>query len=86
MSSGAPSACSASGTPISRRTSLNPVELEERTIEQLPDRCENCGASLTKQEKQRILDEGASVALCTICAAEASPIPDAEAEGEEPAY
>ena len=37
-------------------------DLEERTIESLPDTCENCGATLTDAEKQRILDEGASVA------------------------
>ena len=66
--------------------SLNVVELEERTIEQLPDRCENCGATLTREEKQRILDEGASAALCTICAAEATAIPDEEAEGGDAAY
>jgi Early Protein (E6) len=55
-------------------------DLEERSIEELPDRCENCGATLTRAEKQRILDEGASVALCTTCAAEQVPI--AEEEGE----
>jgi hypothetical protein len=62
------------------------MELEERTIEQLPDRCESCGASLTRAEKERILDDGASVALCSICAAEAAAIPDEEAEGGEAAY
>jgi hypothetical protein len=62
------------------------VELEERTIEQLPERCENCGATLTRDEKQRILDDGASVALCTICAAEASAIPDEDVEEGEAAY
>ena len=55
-------------------------DLEERSIEELPDRCDNCGATLTRAEKQRILDEGASVALCTTCAAEQVPI--AEEEGE----
>jgi hypothetical protein len=62
------------------------VELEERTIEQLPERCENCGATLTRDEKQRILDDGAAVALCTICAAEASAIPDEDVEEGEAAY
>jgi ribosomal protein S27E len=57
------------------------VELEERTIESLPERCENCGATLTDAEKQRILDEGATAALCTTCAAELSPL--AEEEGGE---
>jgi hypothetical protein len=55
-------------------------DLEERSIEELPGRCENCGATLTRAEKQRILDDGASVALCTICAAEQVPL--AEEEGE----
>jgi hypothetical protein len=57
------------------------MELEERTIEQLPERCENCGAKLTMVEKQRILDEGASAALCTTCAVELAPL--AEDENEE---
>jgi hypothetical protein len=58
------------------------MELEERSIEELPERCQNCGATLTRAEKQRILDEGASVALCTTCAAEQVPIAEEEEEGE----
>ena len=58
------------------------MALEERTIESLPDRCENCGASLTDAEKQRILDEGASLALCTVCAAETAPALESEEEVE----
>jgi len=56
------------------------MELEERTIEGLPDRCENCGATLTQAEKQRILDEGTTGALCTTCAAEIAPIPEEDVE------
>jgi hypothetical protein len=56
------------------------MELEERSIEELPERCENCGATLTQGEKQRILDEGASASLCKICAAEVEPIADEEGE------
>jgi hypothetical protein len=56
--------------------------LEERTIEQLPERCENCGATLTGVEKQRILDEGASAALCTTCAGELTPLAEQEDEAE----
>jgi hypothetical protein len=59
------------------------MELEERSIEQLPERCDNCGATLTRAEKQRILDEGSSLALCTICATEATAVPDDEAEEGE---
>jgi hypothetical protein len=56
------------------------MELEERTIESLPERCENCGATLTQAEKQRILDEGATAALCTTCAAELTPLAEEEAD------
>jgi hypothetical protein len=56
------------------------VELEEHTIEELPDRCDNCGAALTEAEKQRILDQGASLALCTICADEEVAVSDDEDE------
>ena len=62
------------------------MELEERSIEELPERCESCGATLTRAEKQRILDEGTSLALCTICAAEAATIPDEDAEEGGAAY
>ena len=58
------------------------MELEERTIEELPERCQNCGATLTEAEKQRILDEGSSLALCTTCAAEGVAIGDEPEEGE----
>ena len=58
------------------------MELEERTIEQLPDRCENCGATLTAAEKQRILDDGARAALCTTCAGELTPLAEQEDEAE----
>jgi hypothetical protein len=58
------------------------MELEERTIEELPERCENCGATLTAAEKQRILDEGATAALCTTCAAELAPLAEQEEDSE----
>ncbi|HET8975864.1 MAG TPA: hypothetical protein VFN15_04465 [Solirubrobacterales bacterium] len=59
------------------------MELEERTIEQLPDRCENCGAKLTDAEKQAVLTEGASGAvLCSICADEVVPLADEDPEAE----
>jgi hypothetical protein len=56
------------------------MELEERTIEELPERCENCGATLTAAEKERILDQGSTLALCTTCAAEAVTLGDEEGE------
>jgi ribosome-binding protein aMBF1 (putative translation factor) len=62
------------------------MELEERSIEELPERCENCGTTLTGAEKQRIVDDGASVALCTTCAAEAVAIGDEDSEEGDAAY
>jgi hypothetical protein len=54
------------------------MDLEERSIDTLPERCENCGARLTEQEKQLALERGTVPVLCTTCAAEA------EAALEEP--
>ena len=56
------------------------MDLEERSIEELPERCESCSATLTAPEKQRILDDESSLALCTTCAAEAVAIGDEESE------
>ncbi len=61
------------------------MELEERTIEQLPDRCDNCGAKLTDAEKQVALTEGtrSGRVLCATCANEVVPLAeDEEAESE----
>jgi hypothetical protein len=65
---------------------LTRVELEERTIEQLPDRCQSCGATLTDAEKRAALTEGppSGLVLCTTCAAEVVPVDDVE-ELEPPA-
>jgi hypothetical protein len=49
-------------------------DLEERTIATLPDRCENCGATLTDEEKAAALDRGTTPVLCTTCAAEQVPV------------
>lgn len=49
------------------------AELEERTIESLPDNCANCGATLTDAEKRLALELGSSPVLCTTCAAELQP-------------
>ena len=62
------------------------MELEERSIEGLPERCESCGATLTEPEKQRILDEGSALALCTTCAAEAVTTGDEDPEEGGAAY
>jgi uncharacterized protein with PIN domain len=46
--------------------------LEEKTLEQLGDRCEECGAKLTPQELQAVMESGGPV-LCSIHAAEDEP-------------
>jgi uncharacterized protein with PIN domain len=68
-----------------RPNTLARMDLEERTIEQLPDRCQNCGAKLTDAEKRAALTEGppSGLVLCTTCAAEVVPVEGAEEE--EPA-
>ena len=52
-------------------------DLEERTIETLPERCASCGATLTDSEKRLALESGASPVLCTVCAAEEEPAVEA---------
>jgi len=56
------------------------MELEERTIEQLPDRCQNCGTTLTDAEKNTALTEGppSGLVLCTTCAPEVVPVDEDE--------
>jgi hypothetical protein len=62
------------------------MDLEERTIESLPERCGNCGNKLTDAEKQRVLDDGAEVALCTICSAEVEPAVETSEDPADAAY
>jgi hypothetical protein len=63
------------------------MELEERSIEQLPERCQNCGARLTSAEKARALEEASGgPVLCTICASDQVPLGDEEAEEPEAGY
>lgn len=51
------------------------MSLEEHTIEELSDRCEECGAPLTEQEQAAALEAGGPV-LCSIHAAEALAVDD----------
>jgi methionyl-tRNA synthetase len=46
--------------------------LEEQTIDQVGDRCEECGAKLTPEEQKAALESGGR-ALCTVHAAETEP-------------
>ena len=48
------------------------VELEEHTLEDLSDHCEECGVPLTEAEQQATLESGGP-ALCTVHATEAEP-------------
>lgn len=56
------------------------MDLEERTIEKVGERCEECGARLTERELQLVLENGGPV-LCTIHAAEVAPLEDEPDEG-----
>ena len=49
------------------------MELEERTIEQIGDRCEVCGTRLTPQELEAILENGGPV-LCQVHLDELVPL------------
>jgi hypothetical protein len=46
--------------------------LEENTLGKVGDRCEECGAKLTPQELQAVMESGGP-ALCSIHAAEDEP-------------
>ena len=45
------------------------MELEEHTLESAGDHCEECGAPLTEEEQQQVLESGGP-ALCSVHAAE----------------
>jgi len=57
------------------------MDLEEKTLEQVGDRCEECGAKLTERELQQVLESGGP-ALCTIHAQEEVPVADEDLEEE----
>jgi hypothetical protein len=54
------------------------MDLEERTLENVGDRCEECGAALTRDEQQAVLESGGP-ALCKIHAAEVVPLAEEDA-------
>jgi uncharacterized protein with PIN domain len=58
------------------------MDLEEKTLDQIPDRCEECGAKLTKAEMEAALESGGP-ALCTVHAEEVVPVGEEEALFEE---
>lgn len=57
--------------------------LEEHMLEQAGDRCEECGAVLTPDEQQAVMESGGPT-LCAIHAAELAELEEDEAAaGEE---
>ena len=48
------------------------MDLEEKSLDPVPDRCEECGAKLTPEELQAVMEAGGP-ALCSIHAAEDEP-------------
>jgi hypothetical protein len=48
------------------------VDLGEKPVDELPERCEECGAKLTPAEMQAAMESGGP-ALCSIHAAEDEP-------------
>jgi hypothetical protein len=58
------------------------VDLEERTLETVGDRCEECGAELTEQEMRAALESGGP-ALCSVHAIEVVPVAEEEPGFEE---
>ena len=57
------------------------MDLEERTLETVGDRCEECGTKLTPEEQQAVLESGGPV-LCSVHIAEVVLV-DEESEEEE---
>jgi hypothetical protein len=58
------------------------MDLEEKTLETVGDRCEECGAKLTGRELEQVIESGGP-ALCTVHAAEVVPVSEDEAADEE---
>ncbi|HZU60064.1 MAG TPA: hypothetical protein VE983_03820 [Solirubrobacteraceae bacterium] len=61
------------------------MDLEEKSLDEVADRCEECGAKLTPAELQAVMETGGP-ALCSIHAAEDEPGLAADEAGftEEP--
>lgn len=56
------------------------MSLGESSFESVPDRCEECGAKLTAEEMQAVMESGGP-ALCSIHAAEDEPGLEADEAG-----
>ena len=51
------------------------MDLEEHTLDQAGERCEECGAKLTQRELQLVLERGGPT-LCSIHMADVVPVVD----------
>jgi hypothetical protein len=56
------------------------MDLDERAVDHVEDRCEECGAKLTPAEMQAVMESGGPV-LCSIHAAEDEPGLEADEAG-----
>lgn len=55
------------------------MDLEEKSLDQIGDRCEECGAKLTRAEIEAAMESGGP-ALCTVHADEMVPVGDEDEE------
>jgi hypothetical protein len=58
------------------------MELEEKTLEKVGDRCEECGAKRTQRELEQVIESGGP-ALCAVHAADVVPVAEEDALDEE---
>jgi uncharacterized protein with PIN domain len=58
------------------------MDLEEKSLEQMGDRCEECGAKLTERELEQVLESGGPV-LCTIHAQDEVAVSEEDALDSE---
>jgi uncharacterized protein with PIN domain len=58
------------------------MELEEKTLEKVGDRCEECGAKLTQRELEQVIESGGPT-LCAVHAADVVPVAEEDALDEE---
>ena len=65
---------------VPRTSNVESMDLEEKTLEQVGDRCEECGAKLTERELEQVLESGGP-SLCAVHAAEDEPGQAVEDEG-----
>ena len=58
------------------------MDLEEKSLEHIGDRCEECGAKLTPAEIEAAMESGGP-ALCTVHADEVVPVGEEDDFGDE---